>query len=96
MARDPERNKAIVLARLEEEQRYKDSGAGMQVKAAALRQRATQMGDSNDRDAMLRLADGYEQRAKGALRRPKSLAAGRAAISPSRTWPRNWRRGDSF
>jgi hypothetical protein len=50
------------------EARFAESAFGMQAAAAQLRVDADAMIDSNDRDAMLRLATGYEQRAVAALR----------------------------
>ena len=96
MARVPELNRAIITARLEQEERYQHSAAGMQGKAAGLRQRATEIRDTNDRDTMLRLADGYERRADDAVRRLKPPPAVPAAISPSRIWPRHGRRADPW
>jgi hypothetical protein len=42
---------------------------GLQATARELRARAREMADSNDREAILRLAAGYGQRANDALRR---------------------------
>jgi hypothetical protein len=44
-------------------ERAKNSPDGMRETARGLRQRALQMPDSNDRDAMFRLATEYERRA---------------------------------
>lgn len=48
--------------------RFADSPMGMRAAAAELRLAALDMIDSNDRDLMVRLAVGYEQRANAALR----------------------------
>ena len=48
--------------------RFAESAGGMQAAAAQLRVDADAMIDGNDRDTMLRLAAGYEQRAAAALR----------------------------
>lgn len=68
-AAEREETRALLAARLKSEERYADSAPGMQAQAVQLRRRAMEMKDSNDRDAMLRLAAGYEQRANAALRR---------------------------
>jgi hypothetical protein len=64
-----EETRAAFVARLKSEERQAASPKGLQASAAELRSRARQMADTNDRDAMLRLAAGYEQRANKALRR---------------------------
>ena len=64
MPRVPELNKALIAAKLEKEEQHAQSAAGMRAMARALRKRATQMLDGNDHEAMLRVAAGYEQRAK--------------------------------
>jgi len=66
-----ELTRALVTARVKEQERYGDSPAGMRATAAALRQSAAEMMDSNDREAMLRVAAGFEQRADTAYRRPR-------------------------
>lgn len=66
-----ELTRALVTARVKDQERYSDSPAGMRATAAGLRQSAAHMVDSNDRDAMLRVAAGFEQRADAAFRRPR-------------------------
>lgn len=63
MVRGEQRHKALLIARAKEEERRADSPLGMDATAAQLRRAAQDMVDSNDRDAMLRLAAGYAQRA---------------------------------
>ena len=63
-----EENRAIAVARRKAEERYRESPAGMRAAAAELRRSAIEMTDTNDRDAMLRVAAGYEQRSTGAQR----------------------------
>jgi len=62
-------NQALIAARQKEEDQRADSAAGMLATAAQLRHSAGGMTDSNDRDTMIRVAVGYEQRAAGVLRR---------------------------
>lgn len=64
-----ELNRALVVAERKAEDRYGDSPPGMRATAAQLRRQAGDMTDRNDRDTMLRLAAGYEERAAAALRR---------------------------
>lgn len=71
MAAGDEPAKALITARVKEQERYWDAPVGMQATAAALRERATKMVDSNDREAILRLAEGYDQRAGDTLLRLK-------------------------
>ena len=60
---------ALVLAERKADERYAASLAGMQATAAELRRGAVLMRDSNDREAMLRIAADYDQRANAILRR---------------------------
>lgn len=68
-AAERELNRALVIAERKAEDRYADSPPGLRATAAELRRQAGAMIDRNDRDTMLRLAAGYEQRAARALRR---------------------------
>jgi hypothetical protein len=61
-ATEAERRQTDALFRASSE-RAENSPAGMREAALGLRQRAAQMPDSCDRDAMLRLAAKYEGRA---------------------------------
>ena len=60
---DREKSKADLQARHKAEARFAESASGMQALATRLRRDADAMADTNDRDAMLRLAAGFEQRA---------------------------------
>ena len=71
-AGEREEHQALVAARRKAEERYAASPVGMRETAAYLRRSADAMQDSNDRDAMLRLAAGYECRAEEAFRRPSA------------------------
>jgi len=75
--RMPEENRAMLEARHKAEERQANSPPGMQARAAELRARAGEMEDTNDRDAMLRLAAGYVRRAEDAARRMKIKAPAR-------------------
>lgn len=66
-----EEHHAVVVAQRKAEERYAASPVGMRETAAYLRRSADAMQDSNDRDAMLRLAAGYECRAEAAFRHPR-------------------------
>jgi hypothetical protein len=66
-ATDAERREADASFRAASE-RAANSPAGMRDTAHGLRQRASQMPDSCDRDTMLRLAAKYERRAKNGER----------------------------
>jgi hypothetical protein len=71
--RPPEETWALLSASAE---RHANSPPGLRATAADLRSKAIKMTDSNDRDAMLRLAAGYEQRANEALRRAAADSVG--------------------
>jgi hypothetical protein len=64
-------HQALLKAQHKAAEKYAESAAGMQARAVHLRSEATAMTDTNDRDVMLRLAAGYEQRAANALRRQR-------------------------
>ena len=68
-------NEALVAAKREANERYPDSPTAMLAAAAELRRNASDMGDSNDRNAMIRLATAYEQRADDAVRMLKRRQA---------------------
>jgi hypothetical protein len=63
---ETERRKVMAIAFNKASERAKDSPHGMRQTARALRENAARMPDSRDRDMMLRLAAGYERRAKNA------------------------------
>ena len=75
-------NQALIVARRKADERYADSPAGMLATAANLRHRAAEMTDDNDRDAMIRVAAGYEERAaqRGGQRRA-AFSADRPAVA---------------
>lgn len=61
----------LAAAKRKAEENYINTPRGMYVTAEELRHDAGHMLDSNDRDAMLRIAVGYEQRAGDVERRLK-------------------------
>lgn len=67
-------DRAHVAAQQKAEERYANSSLGLLATAAELRRAAEGMRDSNDRDAMLRVAAGYEQRAVDVERRLRAIA----------------------
>lgn len=67
-AAERQEHRALVAAERKAEERYWNSPGGMRTRAAELRRASVEMIDSNDCDAMRRLAAGYEQRANEALR----------------------------
>lgn len=71
-------NQVLIVARRKAHERYADSPAGMLATAAHLRHRAAEMTDDNDRDTMIRVAAGYEERA--AVRRRDRTIPDRAAL----------------
>ena len=60
---DRAERRAIVAAERKAEEKHEESAFGMKAKAAELRRRAVSMADSNDRNAMLRVANGLERQA---------------------------------
>ncbi|HWE73078.1 MAG TPA: hypothetical protein VG328_07955 [Stellaceae bacterium] len=62
---------ALLPAQYKAQEQYAQSASGMRAKAIELRHTAAAMGDSNDRDLILRLAAGFEQRVDNASRGAK-------------------------
>jgi hypothetical protein len=60
---------AVLAAQRKADEKYAQSALGMHAAATQLRRDAGAMSDSNDRDAMLRLAASYDQRAGLSQRR---------------------------
>jgi hypothetical protein len=67
---DIERRKSAEALHIKANDRFHNSALGMKTTARELRSGAEHMADSNDRDAMLRLAAAYERRAGDVERRP--------------------------
>lgn len=69
LATEAERRKGVDAAFRRAAEHIKNSPDGMRETARGLRERAVQVSDDCDRNAMLRLAAEYEHRAKDAERR---------------------------